>query len=81
LQKDGIDILDLVRFVDYNIFETDFLKRRFFDEVGLVVCDADFEILRDESVHLDFYALVFCSGEEESIVGTRAPNSGALFSE
>jgi hypothetical protein len=50
LRKDGIDVLDPVRFVYYDILETEIFERRFFDEADLVVCNADFEILRDESV-------------------------------
>jgi hypothetical protein len=56
LRKDGIDIPDPVRFVDYDILETELLERRFFDEADLAVCDAAFEILRDESVRNDFCA-------------------------
>ena len=56
MRKDGINVLDPVRFVDYNILETELLERRFFDEADLMVCDADFDILRDESIRNDFCA-------------------------
>ena len=60
MRKDGIDVLDLVRFVDYNVLKIELLERRWFNETDLVVCDAEFEILRDESVRNDFCArLVF----------------------
>lgn len=60
MRKDGINVLDPVRFVDYNAVETELLEHRWFNETDLVVCDAGFEILRDESVRNDFCArLVF----------------------
>ena len=67
MREDGIYVLDSMGFIDDNILETEFLERRFLDEADLVTCNADFEVLRDESVRDDCCALVFCTGEEDNV--------------
>jgi hypothetical protein len=48
LQKDRINILDSVRFVDYNILETELLEGGFLDQEDLVACCTNFKILWDD---------------------------------
>jgi hypothetical protein len=57
-----------VRFVDYNVLETELLERRWFNETDLVMISAP----------------VWCSGEEDNVevrsaLFELASNSGALF--
>jgi hypothetical protein len=67
LRKNGIDILDSVSFVDYNIFETEFLEGGFLDQADLVARYTNFEILRDESVRDDLCALFLGTSKDDDV--------------
>lgn len=72
LQKNEIDILDSVHFVDYNIFETEFLEGGFFDQADLVGRYTNVEILRDKLIHDDLCTL-FLGTSKNDVVHVRGP--------
>lgn len=61
LRKNGIDVLDSVRFVNDDILERKLLQSGFFDETDLVGCYADFKVLCYQAGGDDFGAFVSCS--------------------
>ena len=67
LRKDGIDVLDVVRFFNDDVLETEFLEGGFFDEIDLIARYAYFEILWDELVRDDLCAFFFCPGEDDNV--------------
>ena len=67
LRKNGIHVLDTVRFVNDDIFEAEFLEGRFLDEADLVARYTYFEILWDELVGDDLCAYLFGLGEDDNV--------------
>ena len=75
----GIDVLDLMHFVNDDILEAEFLECKFLNEVDLITCYADFKVLWDESVSNDFCVLIFCTNEEDNVEVQRGKRSFEEF--
>jgi hypothetical protein len=67
LRQEGVDVLDVVRFVDDDILETELLEGGLLDEADLVARDAHFEVLWDESVRNNIWALLLCAGKDNDV--------------
>ena len=50
LGEDGVNVLDMMGFINNDVLGREFLKGRFFNKADLIRGDADFEILRKEAV-------------------------------
>ena len=67
LRKYGVDVLDPMRLVNGDVLEGEFLERGLLDQTQLVSCDADLEILWEESVCNYFRALLLPASQDGDI--------------
>jgi len=72
LRREGVDVLDAVRFADGDVLRTEPLEGGILDEADLVARDAYFEVLEDEPVCNDACALPLCAGKDDD-GGARSP--------
>ena len=63
-REDGVDVLDAVRLVDDDVLERELLECRALNQAQLVSSDADFEILRQQSVRDASRAFLFGSSHD-----------------